>query len=90
MADFRKWLLALAAVAVLLGFDSSTALAQPAFTCNTNASVPTIVRVDRAAALAARIPPTGKEDVLTILAQVSLETTIASAVIRHALWDLVR
>src|SRR5271168_1278912 len=43
MADFRKWLLALSALAVLLGLGSSTAYAQ-AFTCNTNAGSPNIVR----------------------------------------------
>src|ERR1700729_3220458 len=51
MADFRKWLLALAAVAVLLGLGSSTAVAATTFTCQTNAGNPTIVRAEGVAEL---------------------------------------
>ena len=47
MADFRKWLLAFAVVALLLGMGTS-AYAQnaPAFTCTANAGVPPIVRAE--------------------------------------------
>jgi len=49
MADFRKWLLAFAVVALVLG--AGTANAQPgfnpaAFTCTANAGTPVIVRVE--------------------------------------------
>jgi len=48
MADYRKWFLALAVVAILLSLGSMPASAQgvinPAFVCNANAGVPPIVR----------------------------------------------
>ena len=40
MADFRKWFFALAVAALFI----STASAQPAFTCTSNAGVPPLVR----------------------------------------------
>ena len=43
MVDFRKWLPALAIVALLLG-SAVTASAQSAFTCNVTAGVPPLVR----------------------------------------------
>jgi len=43
MVDFRKWLLALAAVGLVLGVGTSTAYAQGSFTCAATA-VPNIVR----------------------------------------------
>jgi hypothetical protein len=52
MADFRKWLLAFAVVALLLGMGTS-AYAQntPAFACTANAGVPPIVRAEGIAEL---------------------------------------
>jgi hypothetical protein len=52
MADFRKWLLAFAVVALLLGTGTS-AFAQntPAFACTANAGVPPIVRAEGIAEL---------------------------------------
>jgi hypothetical protein len=50
MADFRKWLLAFAAVAVLLVFGSSSANAA-SFTCQTNAGNPTVIRGEGVAEL---------------------------------------
>ena len=53
MADFRKWLLAFAVVALLLGMGSS-ANAQTqnaAFACTANAGVPPIVRAEGIAEL---------------------------------------
>src|SRR6202165_5944906 len=50
MADYRKWFLALAVVAILLSLGSAPASAQgvinPAFVCNANAGVPPIVRAE--------------------------------------------
>jgi len=45
MVDFRKWLLALAVVGLLLGIGSSAANAQT-FTCSATAGVPNIVRAE--------------------------------------------
>ncbi|HEY3836459.1 MAG TPA: hypothetical protein VGL72_07805 [Bryobacteraceae bacterium] len=50
MADFRKWLLAFAAVAALLVFGSSSANAAT-FTCQTNAGNPTVIRGEGVAEL---------------------------------------
>jgi hypothetical protein len=46
MVDFRKWLLALAVVGLLLGIGSSAVNAQTpnTFTCSTSAGVPNIIR----------------------------------------------
>jgi hypothetical protein len=47
MVDFRKWLLALAVVGLLLGLSSSAANAQgttPTFTCQATSGVPNIIR----------------------------------------------
>ncbi len=46
MVDFRKWLLALAVVGLLVGLGSSTAYAQTAtpFTCSATTGVPNIIR----------------------------------------------
>jgi hypothetical protein len=45
MVDFRKWLLALAVVGLLLGIGSSTANAQTStFTCSATTGVPNIIR----------------------------------------------
>ena len=49
MADFRKWLLAFAVVALLLGAGTANAqpgLQQAGFTCTANAGTPVIVRVE--------------------------------------------
>jgi len=50
MADFRKWFLAFAVVALLLGMGSSAnaqiGLQTPAFNCTANAGNPTIVRAE--------------------------------------------
>ena len=48
MADFRKWLLAFAIVALLLGAGSASAqtVVTQAFTCTANAGTPVIVRVE--------------------------------------------
>jgi hypothetical protein len=50
MADFRKWFLAFAVVALLLGMGSTAnaqiGLQQPAFNCTANAGNPTIVRAE--------------------------------------------
>jgi hypothetical protein len=52
MADFRKWLLAFAVVALLLGIGTSTAYGQgSAFNCVANAGVPPIVRAEGIAEL---------------------------------------
>jgi len=90
MADFRKWLLALAAVAVLLCFGSSTAFAQGAFTCNTTGASPNIVRSEGVAELVGDVilnctggTPTkaGKEIPLSNV-QVSLNTNITSRIVQ--------
>ncbi len=91
MADFRKWLLALAAVAVLLSFGSSTAFAQ-AFTCNTNAGSPNIVRAEGVAELVGDlilnctggVPTTGGKFIPLSNVQVSLNTNITSRIISSA------
>src|SRR6266851_443718 len=47
MADYRKWFLALAVVAILLSLGTTPANAAtpaPAFVCNANAGVPPLVR----------------------------------------------
>src|SRR5271168_1143306 len=45
MVDFRKWLLALAVVGLLLGIGSSSANAQTStFTCSATTGVPNIIR----------------------------------------------
>ena len=49
MVDFRKWLLALAVVGLLLGIGSSAANAQtipPTMTCQATTGVPNIVRAE--------------------------------------------
>jgi hypothetical protein len=48
MVDFRKWLLALAAVGLLLGIGSSTANAQNSttFTCQASSGVPNLLRAE--------------------------------------------
>ncbi len=50
MADFRKWLIAFAAMALLLSLagtaSAQTGLQNPAFVCNANAGVPPIVRAE--------------------------------------------
>jgi hypothetical protein len=52
MADFRKWLLAFAVVALLLGMGTSAyAQNNPAFACTANAGVPPIVRAEGIAEL---------------------------------------
>jgi hypothetical protein len=55
MADFRKWLIAFAAVALLLSLGSTSANAQvttnPAFNCVANAGVPPLVRAEGVAEL---------------------------------------
>lgn len=45
MADFRKWFPVLAVASLMFG-AAATANAQPAFSCNTNAGVPPIVRAE--------------------------------------------
>ena len=89
MADFRKWLLALAAVAVLLGLGSSTAYAQGAFTCNTNAGSPNIVRGEGVAELVGDLilnctggqPARAGTFIPLSNVQVSLNTNITSRII---------
>ena len=46
MADFRKWLLAFAAIAVLLAVGTPSANAQQSVLCVANAGVPPIVRAE--------------------------------------------
>jgi hypothetical protein len=47
MVDFRKWLLALAVVGLLLGIGSSTANAQTStFSCSATSGVPNIIRAE--------------------------------------------
>src|SRR5277367_5362218 len=50
MADFRKWFLAFAVVALLLGMGTSAnaqiGLGTPSFQCTANAAVPPIVRAE--------------------------------------------
>jgi len=92
MADFRKWLLALAAVAVLLGLGSSTGFAQPAFTCNTNAGSPNIVRGEGVAELVGDLilnctggtPTKGGQFIPLSNVQVSLNTNITSRIVSAA------
>ena len=92
MADFRKWLLALAAVAVLLCLGSSTAFAQGAFTCNTNAGSPNIVRAEGVAELVGDlilnctggVPTRGGQFIPLSNVQVSLNTNITSRIISGA------
>jgi len=94
MADFRKWLLALAAVAVLLSLGSTSANAQPAgaFTCVSNAGAPNIVRGEGVAELVGDIllnctggqPTTGGRFIPLSNVQVSLNTNITSRIISNA------
>ena len=94
MADFRKWLLALAAVAVLLSLGSTSANAQPAgaFTCVSNAGAPNIVRGEGVAELVGDIllnctggqPTTGGKFIPLSNVQVSLNTNITSRIISNA------
>lgn len=92
MADFRKWLLALAAVAVLLSLGSNSAYAQPAFTCVSNAGAPNIVRGEGVAELVGDIvlnctggvPTTGGQFIPLSNVQVSLNTNITSRIISNA------
>jgi len=92
MADFRKWLLALAAVAVLLCLGSSTAFAQGAFTCNTNAGSPNIVRAEGVAELVGDVilnctggvPTRGGQFIPLSNVQVSLNTNITSRIISNS------
>jgi hypothetical protein len=92
MADFRKWLLALAAVAVLLCFGSSTAYAQGAFTCNTNAGAPNIVRAEGVAELVGDLilnctggtPTKAGQSIPLSNVQVSLNTNITSRIIQNS------
>src|SRR5271170_2448518 len=87
MADFRKWFLALAAVAVLLGLGSATANAAT-FTCQTNAGNPTIVRGEGVAELVGDLtlnctggtPTTGGQKIPLSNVQVSLNTNITSRI----------
>jgi large repetitive protein len=91
MADFRKWLLALAAVAVLLSLGSSSAYAQGAFTCVSNAGAPNIVRGEGVAELVGDIilnctggqPTTGGKSIPLSNVQVSLNTNITSRIISN-------
>jgi hypothetical protein len=46
MVDFRKWILALAVVGLLLGIGSSAANAQGTFSCSATSGVPNIVRAE--------------------------------------------
>ena len=92
MADFRKWLLALAAVAVLLSLGSTSAYAQGAFTCVSNAGAPNIVRGEGVAELVGDIllnctggtPTTGGKFIPLSNVQVSLNTNITSRIISNA------
>jgi hypothetical protein len=92
MADFRKWLLALAAVAVLLGFGGSTAYAATTFTCQTNAGNPAIVRGEGVAELVGDLTlnctggtftPVGQPIPLTNV-QITLNTYITSRIVGAA------
>jgi hypothetical protein len=85
MADFRKWLLALAAVAVLLSLGSSTANAAT-FTCQTNAGNPTIIRGEGVAELVGDLtlncnggtPTTAGQLIPLSSVQISLNTNVTS------------
>ncbi len=46
MADFRKWIYALAVVALLAGFTVPVSAQAPPFQCIANAGVPPIVRAE--------------------------------------------
>src|SRR6266436_5945213 len=46
MADFRKWIFALAVVALLAGFTVPASAQTPPFSCNANAGVPPIARAE--------------------------------------------
>jgi len=89
MADFRKWLLALAAVAGLLGLGSSTAVAATTFTCQTNAGNPTIVRAEGVAELVGDLTlnctggtPTAAGQLIPLsTVQISLNTNVTSRLI---------
>jgi hypothetical protein len=89
MADFRKWLLALAAVAVLLGLGSSTAVAATTFTCQTNAGNPEIVRAEGVAELVGDLtlnctggtPTQAGQSIPLSTVQVSMNTNITSRII---------
>jgi hypothetical protein len=89
MADFRKWLLALAAVAVLLGLGSSTAVAATTFTCQTNAGNPTIVRSEGVAELVGDLtlnctggtPTQAGQNIPLSVVQISLNTNVTSRLI---------
>jgi hypothetical protein len=89
MADFRKWLLALAAVAVLLGLGSSTAVAATTFTCQTNAGNPEIVRAEGVAELVGDLtlncsggtPTAAGQNIPLSTVQISLNTNVTSRLI---------
>lgn len=51
MADFRKWLLGFAVVALLLGMGTSAYAQNTPFTCTANGGVPPIVRAEGIAEL---------------------------------------
>ena len=92
MADFRKWLLAFAVAALLFGLGSSTAYAQGAFTCNTNAGAPTIVRSEGVTELVGDLilnctggtPTQAGQQIQPSNVQVSLNTNITSRIVRTA------
>jgi len=91
MADFRKWLLAFAVVALLFGLGSSTANAQVlgAFTCNATAS-PNIIRNEGVAELVGDLilqctggtPMQAGQQIPNSNVQVSLNTNLTSRIVQ--------
>ena len=94
MVDFRKWLLALAAVGLLLGIGSSAANAQTSgtFTCTATAGVPNIVRSEGLTELlgdlvlncTGGIPTAGGSPIPLQNVQVTINTNITSRLINSS------
>jgi hypothetical protein len=94
MVDFRKWLIALAAVGLLLGIGSSAANAQTtaSFSCTTAASVNNIVRAEGIAELVGDLVLNCTGGTATAAGspiplsnvQVSLNTTVTSRIVDAA------
>ena len=91
MVDFRKWLLALAVVGLLLGIGSSSANAQvlTTFTCSATAGVPNIIRSEGLTELLGDLvlnctggtPTTIGDPIPLQNVQVSINTNITSRIV---------
>jgi hypothetical protein len=88
MVDFRKWLLALAVVGLLLGIGSSAANAQT-FSCQATAGVPNIIRAEGITELLGDLvlnctggtPTPGGQPIPLQNVQISINTNITSRIV---------